>query len=56
MNNDHNVIEHILKALKVLNTEGDSSEDGRVKSLTKTKLEEALLWARHLYKPVSEMQ
>ena len=45
----HKVTEIIKQALNLLNNEADSTENGRIKAITKTKLEESLLWAEVIY-------
>jgi hypothetical protein len=49
---EHNVVQYILRALAVLETEGDSLEDGRSKAMVKTHLEDALLRSGCIYEPI----
>lgn len=49
--NEHAVHAHICNALGVLKEESNSAEDGRIKSIVITKLQEALLWADRIYRP-----
>ena len=45
----HNVEVKIKEALEVLAREADSGEDGRIKAIITTKLQEALLFAERIY-------
>jgi len=46
----HEISEKIRALVTELNKNADSNEDGRAKSLTITKLDEALMWSEKIYK------